>query len=122
MAVVAVTLPEFGRVQPTSLVRLSERLGMRQLWDMKVVRYTTMLSMVFFFSYGPLEAALPIYSDAVLQTDARWLRVALVRLSNWRNHGYIEQRGAQQANALGASLAIDCAAMGLEPITNGIYQ
>jgi MFS family permease len=38
---------------------------------MKVVRYTTLLSLVFFFSYGPLEAALPLYSDTVLQTDAR---------------------------------------------------
>jgi hypothetical protein len=26
---------------------------------------------VFFFSYGPLEAALPLYSDAILQTDAQ---------------------------------------------------
>jgi len=38
---------------------------------MNVVRYTTLLSLVFFFSYGPLEAALPLYSDTVLQTDAR---------------------------------------------------
>src|SRR5919112_6522662 len=38
---------------------------------MKVGRFTTLLSLVFFFSYGPLEAALPLYSDAVLQTDAR---------------------------------------------------
>lgn len=50
---------------------LSGRLGLRQLWDMKVVRYTTLLSLVFFFSYGPLEAAMPVYSDAILQTDAR---------------------------------------------------
>jgi MFS family permease len=50
---------------------LSEQLGFRQLWEMKVVRYTTLLSLVFFFSYGPLEAALPLYSDAILQTDAR---------------------------------------------------
>ncbi len=50
---------------------IGERLGLRQLWDMKVVRYTTLLSLVFFFSYGPLEAALPLYSHAVLQTDAR---------------------------------------------------
>jgi MFS family permease len=31
----------------------------------------SLLSLVFFFSYGPLEAALPLYSEAVLQTDAR---------------------------------------------------
>jgi MFS family permease len=52
-------------------VPVSERLGLRQLWDMKVVRATTLLSLVFFFSYGPLEAALPLYSDAILQTDAQ---------------------------------------------------
>ncbi len=50
---------------------LSERLGLQQLWNMKVVRFTTLLSLVFFFSYGPLEAALPLYSAAILQTDAR---------------------------------------------------
>ena len=44
---------------------------LRQLWDMKVVRYTTLLSLVFFFSYGPLEAAMPLYSDDVLQSGAR---------------------------------------------------
>ncbi len=38
---------------------------------MKVVRLTTLLSLVFFFSYGPLEAALPGYSDTILRTDAR---------------------------------------------------
>jgi MFS family permease len=50
---------------------LSERLGLHQLWNMKVVRFTTLLSLVFFFSYGPLEAALPLYSKVILQTDAQ---------------------------------------------------
>jgi MFS family permease len=50
---------------------LAERLGFRQLWQMKVVRFTTLLSLVFFFSYGPLEAAMPPYSADVLQTDAQ---------------------------------------------------
>jgi MFS family permease len=71
MAVVAITLPVVSRSQPSVQAPLSERLGLRQLWDLKVVRYTTLLSLVFFFSYGPLEAAMPLYSDAVLQTDAR---------------------------------------------------
>ncbi len=56
---------------PSKLVALSERLGFRQLWQMEVVRFTTLLSLVFFFSYGPLEAALPLYSTAVLQTNAQ---------------------------------------------------
>ena len=71
MAIMAATLPNLKRSHPGTEVPVSDRLGLRHLWDMKVVRYTTLLSMVFFFSYGPLEAALPLYSDAVLQTDAR---------------------------------------------------
>lgn len=71
MALVAITLPNIERIKTALQVPLSERLGLRQLWDMKVVRYTTFLSLVFFFSYGPLEAAMPVYSNVVLQTDAR---------------------------------------------------
>src|SRR5215216_3541629 len=71
MAFVAVTIPNVERSKPSAQAPLSERLGLCQLWDMKVVRYTTLLSLVFFFSYGPLEAAMPLYSDAILQTDAR---------------------------------------------------
>jgi MFS family permease len=71
MAVVAITMPRLTRNKAAGQAPLSERLGLRQLWNMKVVRYTTLLSLVFFFSYGPLEAALPLYSDVILQTDAR---------------------------------------------------
>ena len=71
MAIMAVTLPTVKRSNAGREVPISERLGLRQLWGMKVVRTTTLLSLVFFFSYGPLEAALPLYSDAVLQTDAQ---------------------------------------------------
>ncbi len=71
MAIVAITLPMLRQSQLPVQAPLSERLGFRQLWEMKVVRNTTLLSLVFFFSYGPLEAALPLYSDAILRTDAR---------------------------------------------------
>ena len=71
MAFVAVTMPNVERSKSSAQAPLSERLGLRQLWDMKVVRNTTLLSLVFFFSYGPLEAAMPLYSDAILQTDAQ---------------------------------------------------
>ena len=71
MALVAITIPNVERSKSSLQAPLSERLGLRQLWDMKIVRYTTLLSLVFFFSYGPLEAAMPVHSDAVLQTDAR---------------------------------------------------
>lgn len=71
MALVAAAMPNVQRGRSPMQAPLFEQLGLRQLWDMKVVRYTTLLSLVFFFSYGPLEAALPVYSDAVLQTDAQ---------------------------------------------------
>ena len=71
MALVASTLPILNRSEPPAHAPLSEHLGLHQLWKMKVVRLTTLLSLVFFFSYGPLEAALPLYSKVILQTDAR---------------------------------------------------
>ena len=71
MAILAVTLPILKRSNAPTQVPISEHLGLRQVWGMKVVRYTTLLSLVFFFSYSPLEAAMPVYSDAILQTDAR---------------------------------------------------
>lgn len=71
MALVASTLPIFRRNELPAQIPLSERLGLQQLWKLKVVRFTTLLSLVFFFSYGPLEAALPLYSKVILQTDAR---------------------------------------------------
>jgi MFS family permease len=71
MALVAAALPRLVRTQPAVQAPLAERLGLRQLWNMKVVRFTTLLSLAFFFSYGPLEAALPSYSADILRTDAR---------------------------------------------------
>jgi MFS family permease len=71
MALVAISIPDVERGKSSLQAPLAERLGLRQLWDMKIVRFTTLLSMVFFFSYGPLEAALPLYSKVILQTDAR---------------------------------------------------
>jgi MFS family permease len=43
--------------------------GFGLLWRMKEVRLLTALSLVFFFSYGPLEAALPLYSPWGAQRD-----------------------------------------------------
>jgi len=71
MALVASQLPILKRNEIPTQAPLSERLGLRQLWDLKVVRFTTLLSLVFFFSYGPLEAALPLYSASILRTDAQ---------------------------------------------------
>lgn len=45
-------------------------LGFGLLWRSKEVRLLTLLSLVFFFSYGPLESALPLYSDKILHAGA----------------------------------------------------
>ncbi|HLO30867.1 MAG TPA: MFS transporter [Anaerolineales bacterium] len=97
MAFVAITLPTLKRSGPPAQAPLSERLGLRQLWNMKVVRYTTLLSLIFFFSYGPLEAALPVYSDAILQTDARgygllWSALAVGALIGTLSSTMLSQR------------------------------
>ncbi len=71
MMAVALSLPVLERTAQDDTLSFSERFGFRQLWSIKVVRLTTLLSLVFFFSYGPLEAALPLYSVEVLQTGAQ---------------------------------------------------
>lgn len=103
LAVVATTLPEIQRTPTTTVQPLAERLGLRQLWDLKVVRLTTLLSLVFFFSYGPLEAALPIYSVTVLQTDARGYGLL------WSALGVGALVGTMSSTALGQRLRVGIA-------------
>ncbi|GHO60964.1 MFS transporter [Ktedonobacter robiniae] len=45
--------------------------GFALLTRFKELRLLTSLSVVFFFSYGPLEAALPLYSDRILHAGAQ---------------------------------------------------
>lgn len=45
--------------------------GFTLLVRFKELRALTSLSVVFFFSYGPLEAALPLYSDRILHVGAQ---------------------------------------------------
>jgi len=74
MAMVAWTLPRVVRAPspraPERPPSFAERFGWRQVWSTPIVRVTTLLSLVFFFSYGPLEAAMPVFSARVLGTDA----------------------------------------------------
>lgn len=57
----------------------SEAFPVKQTWlggfDLlirkKEIRLLTSLSALFFFSYGPLEAALPLYSDRILHAGAQ---------------------------------------------------
>ncbi len=71
MAAAAASLPRIVRTARAVRGPLTERFGLRPLWRLRVVRVATLLSLVFFFSYGPLEAALPVFSERVLRTDAR---------------------------------------------------
>ena len=113
--------PLNGVTQPRKLL-LSERLGLRQLWGMKVVRYTTLLSLVFFFSYGPLEAALPLYSDADTSNGRARLWIALVRFGGRRIDRNAEQHNAQSTSAFRCCLAADCIALGRQSFAHGFYQ
>lgn len=74
MATVSWTLPRVVRAPtpraPERPPSFAERFGWRQVWSTPIVRVTTLLSLVFFFSYGPLEAAMPVFSARVLGTDA----------------------------------------------------
>jgi len=106
MAWVAATMPNVERGRPSIQAPLSERLGLRQLWDMKVVRYTTLLSLVFFFSYGPLEAALPLYSDAILQTDARGYGLLWSALAVGALIGTLSSTALSQRLRLGVALPL----------------
>jgi predicted MFS family arabinose efflux permease len=45
-------------------------LGLGALFGVRYVPALTLLSLVFFFSYGPLEAALPVYSAQTLHAGA----------------------------------------------------
>ena len=45
-------------------------LGFGTLFRLRYVPALTLLALVFFFSYGPLEAALPVYSSQTLHANA----------------------------------------------------
>jgi MFS family permease len=71
MGVLMLTLPAITRephvAQHSSANR---RLGFGALFSLPYVPALTFLSLVFFFSYGPLEAALPVYSARTLNANA----------------------------------------------------
>lgn len=59
--------PETG--EPSLKVRLGS-LGFGTLFRLRPAFALTILSLVFFFSYGPLEAALPVYADHTVHANA----------------------------------------------------
>lgn len=71
MGLLVLTLPTIARepyvAQPANAKRW---LGFGALFSLRCVPAITLLSLVFFFSYGPLEAALPVYSRETLHAHA----------------------------------------------------
>ncbi len=76
MGLLALTLPTIrreARVAQHGVAQHAEAhrwLGFGALFSVPYVLALTLLSLVFFFSYGPLEAALPVYSSQALGSDA----------------------------------------------------
>jgi predicted MFS family arabinose efflux permease len=69
MGLLALTLPTISRGPPAAEAP-NRWLGFGALFSVRYVPALTLLSLVFFFSYGPLEAALPVYSAQTLQAGA----------------------------------------------------
>ncbi|HEY7778966.1 MAG TPA: MFS transporter [Ktedonobacterales bacterium] len=71
MGLLVLTLPAITRmprvVQPAAARRW---LGFGALFSLRYVPALTLLALVFFFSYGPLEVALPVYSSQTLHANA----------------------------------------------------
>jgi len=71
MGMLALTLHTITREpRVTQHVTANRWLGFGALFRLRYVPALTLLTLVFFFSYGPLEAALPIYSSQTLHTNA----------------------------------------------------
>ena len=71
MGLLALTLPTITRETACRQHAAASRwLGFGALFSLPYVPALTLLSLVFFFSYGPLEAALPVYSGQTLHANA----------------------------------------------------
>ena len=70
MGLLALTLPTITREPPVARAVANPWLGFGALFRLRYVPALTLLSLVFFFSYGPLEAALPVYSGQTLHANA----------------------------------------------------
>jgi len=71
MGLLVLTLPTITREPRVERHATANRLlGFGPLFNLRYVPALTLLSLVFFFSYGPLEAALPIYGSRTLGADA----------------------------------------------------
>jgi predicted MFS family arabinose efflux permease len=73
MGLLVFSLPSNSRSGPVAAPaeKTNWLSGFALLFRTKELRLRTRLSVVFFFSYGPLEAALPLYSDRILHVGAQ---------------------------------------------------
>jgi MFS family permease len=71
MGLLALTLPAIAREPRVAQQAAANRwLGFGALFSLPSVPALTLLTLVFFFSYGPLEAALPVYGRQTLHASA----------------------------------------------------
>ncbi len=79
MGLLVLTLPRIVREpRPAEHAEANRRLARKGAWleafgalfSVRYVPALTLLTMVFFFSYGPLEVALPVYSGQTLHANA----------------------------------------------------
>src|SRR3984893_3993271 len=71
MGLLVLTLPTITREPRAAQHAATNRwLGFGALFSLPHVPALTLLSLLFFFSYGPLEAALPVYSVQTLHANA----------------------------------------------------
>src|SRR5215471_10020946 len=75
MGLLMLTLPTITRQRRVARhvsqqVAADRWLGFGALFSLRYLPALTLLSLVFFFSYGPLEAALPVYSGQTLHANA----------------------------------------------------
>jgi predicted MFS family arabinose efflux permease len=71
MGLLMLTLPTIAREPRVAQHATANRwLGFDALFGVRYVPSLTLLTLVFFFSYGPLEAALPVYSAQTLHANA----------------------------------------------------
>jgi len=71
MGLLVLTLPTIAREPRIAQQAAANRwLGFGALFGLRYVPALTLLSLVFFFTYGPLEAALPVYSGQTLHAHA----------------------------------------------------
>jgi MFS family permease len=71
MGLLVLTLPKITRQPRVAQHPAANRwLGFGALFSLRYVPALTLLSLVFFFCYGPLETALPVYSGQTLHSSA----------------------------------------------------